>query len=261
MNQRFLFICCLLSIVCGLVFFTAGCATTYNPATERQEYIFIDSRMEAQIGRGMSEDIIRKKEEPLNSPAKQLLLNRIGNRLVGVCDRKDIIYHFMILDNPDLNAFCLPGGYVYVYSGLFNRTDEAALAAILAHEIGHTAARHAVKKMQSALGFDVMMGLALFGLGQKNPELEKQIAWASDIVYDLLSRGYSREDELLADKLAVKYLRLAGYDPYGMIRVLELLKNQAGPGGRVFEVLSTHPRMEERIRKCREEIERPKNID
>jgi len=76
------------------------------------------------------------------------------------------------------------------------------------------------------------------------------------VVYGLLSRGYSRQDELFADKLAVKYMKAAGYDPHGFVRVLELLNTQNGPSGRVFEVLSTHPRMQERIRQADEEIAR-----
>ena len=242
-------------VVFVFIMVTAGCATVYNPTTQREEHIFIDSRMEAQLGRSMSENIIKQEEQPLRDSAKQLFVNRVGNKIALVCDRRDIIYHFMILDNPNFNAFALPGGYIYIYSGLFNKIDESELAAILAHEIGHVAAKHAVKKMQSALGYNFLIGLALAGLGQKSPAWTQEISRASDIVYDLLSRGYGREDELLADKLAVKYLRSAGYDPYGMVRALELLKKDKGPSGRIFEVLSTHPRMEERIRKVKEEIE------
>lgn len=253
-KRHFSFYCGLRTIVCGL-YFLSGCATVYNPATGREEVILIDSAEEVQIGRSMSENIIKREIAPLRHPAKQLMANRVGQRIARSSDRTDIVYHFMVLDHPDLNAFALPGGYIYVYSGLLDRVDETMLAAILAHEIGHVAAKHSVKKMQSALGANVLIGIVAAGFGAKDQALADTIAGLSGTVYDLLSRGYSREDELFADKLAVIYLRRAGYDPGAMVRVLELLDREKGPGGRVFEVLSTHPRMSERIRKAREAAE------
>jgi len=241
-------------IVFSFMLCAAGCATVYNPATQRQEHILIDSAQEVQIGRGMAENIVKEGLSPLNDPARQLMVNRIGQRLVRVCDRQDIVYHFMILDSPDLNAFALPGGYVYVYSGLVDKVDESGLAAVLAHEIGHVAAKHSVKKMQSALGYELLAAVALAGFGSRSPQIAQEFAGLSKTVFGLLSRGYGRQDELFADGLAVKYLRLAQYDPNGLVKVLEILQKESGPGGRVFEILSDHPRMDERIRKAKEAI-------
>ena len=233
-----------------------GCATAYNPATQKKELILIDSMQEVQIGRGISDNIIKNEIPPLNDAAIQLFVNKIGQRIAQSSDRRDIVYHFMVLDSRDLNAFALPGGYVYIYKGLLDRIDEQGLAAILAHEVGHVAAKHSVKKMQAALGYNFLMALALAGFGKNDPELAREISGATDVVYGLLSRGYSREDEFLADKLAVKYTLRAGYDPYGLVRTLELLNKEKGPSGRMFEILSGHPRMEERIRKIKEEIQK-----
>lgn len=242
----------LAALPCGL--FLCGCATVYNPATEKKELIFIDSAQEAQIGRGMAEEIVRRESKMLRDPTRQLFVNKIGQRIAAVSERRELVFHFAVLDDPDLNAFALPGGYVYIYSGLLNRLTEGETAAVLAHEVGHVAAKHSVKKMQSVLGYNLLMGLALAGFGPRNPELAQEIANASGTVYDLLLRGYGREDELLADKLAVRYLFKAGYDPDSMVRALEILMRESGPGGRMFEILSTHPRMQERIRRVREEI-------
>jgi len=192
----------------------------------------------------------------LPDPAVQRRVSVIGQRVARVSDRTGIVYHFAVLDNEDLNAFALPGGYVYIYSGLLKRLDEDETAAILAHEVAHIAAKHAVKRMQSALGYNMLVAVALAGLSNKDPALAENIAGVSDVVYDLLSRGYSRQDELFADKLAVRYAKAAGYDPRGLVRTLHLLDTQKGPGGRVFEVLSTHPRMQERIRRAEEEVAR-----
>ena len=164
------------------------------------------------------------------------------------------MYHFMILDSADLNAFALPGGYVYIFSGLFNRLNETEIAGVLAHEIAHVTAKHAVKRMQTALGYPVLLGLAAVSFGQKNPEILQQISGVSGVVFNLLSAGYGRQEEILADKLGVKYMILAGYAPQGMVRVLEILKEEKGPSGSVFEILSNHPRMEERIKKAKDAL-------
>lgn len=239
--------------LCFAAILSAGCATVYNQATQKNEYVFINSMQEVQIGRSMAENIVMKKSLPLMDPVKQRYVNKIGNRIVSVCDRRDIIYHFMVLDEPDLNAFALPGGYIYIYKGLLEKVDEGGLAAILAHEVAHIASRHAVKRMQASLGYDLLLGLVLASVSKKDVEMFKEMTVVSDTVYSLLERGYSRQDEFFADKLAVKYLNLAGYDPQNMSRVLKLLDKESGPGGRVFETLSTHPRMQERIKKSSQE--------
>ncbi len=245
-----------LLMICGLMLLSVtGCATVH-PAAQKKEIVLISSAEEVQVGRGMAANIVMKKTPPFGDAAKQRFINIVGQRVAQVSDRRDIIYHFMVLDSPDLNAFALPGGYIYVYKGLFDKLNEDELAALLAHEVGHVAVQHAVKKMQSFLGHDLLIGIALAGLDVRDPELERVISGVSGPVYDLLSRGYGRDDELLADKLGVKYLRLAHYDPRALVRVLELLQEEKVPGGRVFETLSDRSRMKERIRKVKEEIEK-----
>jgi predicted Zn-dependent protease len=238
---------CFVCVVTGF----AGCATVGNPATQKHEQVVIDSAQEVQLGRSISENIIKHDYPLLNDPAKQLFINKIGQRLAQVCDRRDIIYRFGILDNPDLNAFSLPGGYVYITRGLFDKLNEQELAAILAHEIGHVVSRHAVGQLQSRLGYELLAAIVLAGFAQKDPQIAEDFTKLSGTVYDLLSRGYGRQEELSADRLAIKYLRLAGYDPVDMVRVLELLQKETGPKGRVFEILSDHPRMQERINKIK----------
>ncbi|MDD5019787.1 MAG: M48 family metalloprotease [Candidatus Omnitrophica bacterium] len=254
-KRSFCFFCCLWVAVCGL-FFLTGCATVYNPATGRHDVLLIDSVQEVQIGRGMAQQVVAQAYDPWNHPVEQRHLNEMGRQLARVSDRPDIIYHFQILDAPEYNAFALPGGYIYIFRGLYERLDEAQRAAVLAHEIAHVAAKHAVKRMQAALGYDMLAGLVLAGLGNKDPRMAEQVAGVSRTVFDLLSRGYSRQDEIQADGLAVKYLARGGVDPQAMVRSLEFLMKEEGPGGRTFEILSTHPRMEERIRKAQEEVNR-----
>lgn len=249
---RFFF--CLLKVV--WIAFFCGCSTVYNPATGKKEMLLIDSAQEVQIGRSMADEIVKKEIPPLADPAKQRFVNAVGLRVAQVSDRQELIYRFQVLDSADLNAFALPGGYVFIYRGLLDKLDESELAAVLAHEVAHVAAKHSVKRMQSELGYNVLLSLALVALNNKSPQLAENISGLSDVVYGLLSKGYGRQDELLADQLAVGYLWRAGYDPYSLAGSLEILSKESGPGGRVFEILSTHPRMEERIKKAREEASR-----
>jgi predicted Zn-dependent protease len=203
----------------------------------------------------MAREIVAPRYAAWNNSVEQRRVNDIGRRIAAASDRRDIIYSFQILDSPDDNAFALPGGYVYISRGLYEKLDEGELAAVLAHQIAHVAARHALKHMQSALGDEVLVGLVLVGLGRKDPEVVRQIAGASDAVFDLLGRGYSRQEELQADALAVTYLTRAGYDPYALAGVLEFLVKEKGKTGRTFEMLNAPVRMGERIRKVRTEAE------
>ncbi len=237
-----------------LIFFLVGCATTTPPAVQKKKPIVMDNKEEVLLGRSMAENIIKAKIPLLNDPAKQLYVNRIGNRMAQVSDRRDIMVHFIVLDSPLLNAFALPGGYVYVTSGLLDKLDESELAALLAHELGHLSLKHPVKKMQSTLGDEFLMALALFDFTQKDPLFAQQINSASKTVFDLLSRGYSQEEEVSADRLALTYLERVGYDPLGLVRVLGILKKETGPKGRVFETLSDRSRLEARIRRVKEDI-------
>lgn len=252
--RGFSFLICLFLVTASL----SGCATVYNPATGRQERLFISSAEEVQLGRSMDRQVVSGAYQPWNNAMEQRKVNALGQKIAWVSDRKDIVYHFQILDSPDYNAFALPGGYVYIFRGLYEKMDEQETAAVLAHEIGHVAAKHSVKRLQSALGYEALMGLVFLGLGQKDPALAQQLAPVSNTIFDLLSKGYSRQDELFADKLGVKYMKAAGFDPQGMVRSLEFLDKEKGPGGRVFEILSDHPRMAERIKKVKEEIVREK---
>jgi predicted Zn-dependent protease len=204
----------------------------------------------------MAKEMTSQEFKPWNNAIEQRRLNEIGRQLASVSDRTDLIYYFQIIDDPEYNAFALPGGYVYVFRGLYEHMSEAQLTAVLAHEIAHITAKHGVKRLQSALGYQLLVGLALVGLGDKDPQVAEQLSGVSGTIYDLVSRGYSRQDELQADQLAVRYLRRAGVDPQALVRALEFLMNEKGPGGRTFEILSTHPRMEERIKKVKEEIGR-----
>ena len=233
-----------------LVLFLSGCVTIYNPATQRKEYYLIGTKQEVAMGQEM-DVALQKKLTMLNSPLMQMRLNRIGDRIAAVSDRQDLVYTFKVVQDKELNAFAIPGGFIYVHSALMDIATDDELAGVLAHEIGHVAARHSVKRLQTALGYQIVMGIALGLSGQQD------IGQALDIVFNLTTLGYGRKDEFLADKLAVRYSRLAGFDPNGIVTFFEKLMkvSEEGGKGRVPDFLSSHPQMQERIRQVKKEIE------
>lgn len=217
-----------------------GCATTYNPATEQQEFIFVTTPIEVTLGNMLSAKV--SKQFKISNDAKKIKrLTEIGKKVTSVSDRQDLTYHLAVIEDDSLNAFTTPGGYIYVNSGVLEKSNDGELACVIGHEVGHVAARHIAKKLQAQLGYDILMNIATrkSGLGD--------IQRAASLSYDLIMLGYSREDELLADRLGVKYAYKAGYDPHAMITFLKKLDetkdDELGP---VF--LRSHPYASQRIK-------------
>lgn len=230
----------------SFLIFLSGCATIYNPATEKQEIILISTPMEVSLGKGVASKI-EKESTIIKDPEIAERVNAIGQKVAKVSDRTDIQYHFAVIKDKEVNAFTTPGGYIFVNSGLLEKTTDDELACVLGHEIGHVAARHVAKKLQAQLGYDILLNIALSQANIKNYQQ------AISITYNLISLGYSREDELLSDRLGAKYAYKSGYDPYAMVTFLkklkELDKSDMGP---VF--LRSHPYASQRIQMMEKEI-------
>ena len=233
----------------GIVFLLiAGCATVYNPATKKKEVILIDEKSQIAIGEGMAKRL--EKKYPLDEDVKtSQYVDRIGQRVAQTGDRPNLEYHFKVLDIKQVNAFALPGGFVYVTKGLLDRANEDELAAVLGHEIGHIAARHGTKKLQSQLGYNLLS--ALIFRESRYKDMERSL----DTAANLISLGYSRDDELLADRLGTLYSYRAGYNLRGMLSFLEKLKKMEKQQPSLLTVLlSTHPPTSERIKAVEEEV-------
>ena len=230
----------------------SGCATVYNPATEKREFIFINDSTETALGKSVSEQV-SKKEKILHDPALEARLERIGKKIAGVSDRP-LNYEFHLLDNKELNAFSLPGGIIYIYKGLFNKLNDDELAFVLGHEVGHVAARHAVKKLQSDMTFQLILTVAFAAAGGQADSGAAELAKATDTMFNLISLGYSRQDEYLADRLGVKYAFKSGFIPSAAITALEKIKGTQESGSKVLEYLRTHPYVDERIKAVGKEM-------
>jgi predicted Zn-dependent protease len=231
----------------------AGCATA--PATGRTFFTGgLSAEDEARLGRQQHEKIVPQFGGVYENAELGVYVASVGNLLVRTSEIPNQKFTFTVLDSPIVNAFALPGGYVYVTRGLLALADnEAELAGVLAHEIGHVAARHAAQRY----GQTMAANLAGVGLGVLlgNNAISNTFATVSAVAL----RGFSREQEYESDLLGVRYLTRAGFDPSGMAGFLGKLQADsrlqaelAGQPGRTdeFNIMQTHPRTADRIQRA-----------
>ncbi len=244
------YVCALIIGVLTLV--SVGCVTVFNPATGRQESLLIGTKQEVELGLQMQNEL-RRKMKFSRDPDAIRRLAKIGSRIAVVSDRQDLAYNFSVVIDNELNAFATPGGFVYINSGLMAAATDDELAGVVAHEVGHIAARHSVKQMQGLLGMQMLLGIA-GGLSGK-----ESVNKALTIVFDLVDLGYSRKDEFQADKLAVRYSRRAGFNPWGIVSFFRKLEENSLQKGRTAPpvFLSSHPPIQQRIAQVEQEINSP----
>jgi len=208
---------------------------------------------EIELGRNGHIDVL-KQYAPYQSPEIQAMVNRVGQKLAAQSHRPDLAFTFTVLDSPDVNAFALPGGYVYITRGIMAYlNNEQELAGVLGHEIGHVTARHGVRQQtaQTASG--------LFGMVIAVATGDANLARAGNYAGAALVSGYGRGHELEADRLGAEYLARINYDPESMLEVIGVLKNQelfaqerARASGETVPtgyhgLFSTHPENDQRL--------------
>lgn len=237
------------TIVGSLIFLIIiGCTKTTGPGGKKSK-ILIPTSVEVEIGKSVVEEV-EKKHKLLKDRKITNYVEKIGKRIVKVCDRKDVKYYFKVIDKEEVNAFAVPGGYIYVYTGLLKiLSSEAELAGVLAHEVSHIVARHSMKHLQLALGIGVV-GALIAGDAKL---MQKAVA----IVSNLIMKGYSRKDEFEADEFGAYYLGKAGYDPKGLVGALKKLKKlEKTPSNKLLTLLSTHPPVGDRIKRLNKKIKK-----
>lgn len=210
-----------LLIALAVMLTLAGCAQ--NPVSGKQDFVMMTEAQEIALGRDTDVEI-RKQYNVYQNPALQNYVNRVGQALAQRSHRNNLKYHFTVVDSPEINAFALPGGYIYITRGIMAYLNsEAELAAVLGHEIGHVTARHGVRQQSAAQATSIGIALASILFPQINTQLGQSLA---NLFGGALLSGYGREHELESDRLGAQYLARAGYDPQAMIRVIGVLKNQ-----------------------------------
>lgn len=225
---------------CGLVLLLlvlAGCATF-----EGGPLNLLSTEQEVELGKQLAAEI-EKQEKLLEDDEIQAYVGRTGGRLSRVSTRQDLENTFKVIDSPDINAFALPGGNMYVYSGLMRLCgNEAELAAVVAHEMGHVAARHHGESMTRQYGYALIASVIL----GESPGTAAQLV--AGLLGQAVTSRFSRENEREADALGIEFLFRAGYNPEAIITFMnKMLAEERKRGGAWLPIFASHPPTQERL--------------
>jgi len=223
-------------------------ACAVNPVTGEHQLSLLSEAQEVALGSQEHPNIL-SEYGARETPALTRYVERVGEGLVRVSHRPHLTYHFTVLDSPILNAFALPGGYIYVTRGLLAElNNEAELAGVVGHEVGHVTARHGAQRYTQVAGYQLLKGLAI--------ALQPGLAnWTqlSDLGFSAAVSGYGRSNEFQSDQLGLEYAAAAGYDTGQLHHFFETLLRQerdAGQGG-FHGLFASHPDTRERIQRLR----------
>ncbi|HNA59641.1 MAG TPA: M48 family metallopeptidase [Elusimicrobiota bacterium] len=230
-----------------------------NPITQKREAKLISDRAEREIGLETKKKIIEEYGE-LKDPVFNQYVSNLGRRLASLSDRPKLDYQFTVLDTDVVNAFAAPGGFIFVTRGLLEQvSNEAELASVLAHEIGHVAGWHSIGMIQKQMGLGTLTALGAIASGIRiGPEAMIMVAQTADLFAALYLLGYSRENELEADRVGLRYMSSAGYDAgaaLAFFKKLEALEKKDGPD-RWESYLRSHPPTGERIAQAQAFLDR-----
>jgi predicted Zn-dependent protease len=235
-------------IACAVL--ATNCAT--NPATGQRQLMLVSESQEIQMGKDADVDV-RKQMGVYNDAAWQKYVTDVGMRLARASHRPNLPWKFTVVDEPAVNAFALPGGFIYITRGILPYLrDEAELAAVLGHEVGHVDARHSASQVskQQVAGLGIALGSVLA------PKYSDAFGLAGSGL-GLLFLKFGREDELEADRLGTGYAAAAGWDPAGMPGLLETLARMddaSGSSRGVPNWARTHPPAADRVQKVQESV-------
>ncbi len=227
----------LLILVLPFCFFV-GCAT--NPITGRQELMLFSPQQDIEIGRKYAPEVEKQMGGRITDQTLQNYIDGVGQRIAAVSHNPDFEYRFVVLNHESINAFALPGGYVFVTRGMLEKLEsEAQLAAILAHEVAHIVARDTMNVMSNQIGIDILLSAAT---SENTPA---GVTTAANLTNQIIGLRYSREDEQTADLAGLDYMSWTGYNPYAMVETIQML--QSLHESRPIEFFSTHPSPENRL--------------
>jgi predicted Zn-dependent protease len=228
------------AIVLVLVLIPLSCAI--NPVTGKNEFMLVSEQDEISLGKQADLEIGQAYGFYENQALADYV-NRIGQNISKNTQRPNNEYHFKVLDTPVVNAFAVPGGYVYVTRGILAyMNDEAELAGVIGHELGHENARHIAQQMSRQ-----QVAQLGFGIGMIVSEDFRKYAGLAELGTSMLFLKFGRDDERQADDLGVEYGSKSGYDTYRMASFFETLQRLTPAGSGMPDWFSTHPDPANRI--------------
>ncbi len=238
-----------LFIAIGLAGPLTGCSR--NAATGQMQLNLISESQEIQIGLTEGPKFLEQSGGRLPDDNINQYVELIGQKMAAECERPNLPWEFTVVDSSMINAFALPGGKVFISRGLLEKMEtEAQLAGVLGHEIGHVTAQHANARMSQAI-------IAAAAVAVVSATTEED--WAPYVaggIAGITQLKFSRDQEIQADTLGMRYMTRAGYTPQGQLEVMRILQ-AAGRGARQPELLSTHPHPESRIANVEQHLAGP----
>ncbi len=212
-----------------------------------------DIEEEIELGR-QTGDLILAKVPLSDDEEAQRYVNHVGRWLAVHTERNDIDWYFGVLESPAINAYALPGGYVFVTTGMLDRLhNEAELAGVLGHEIAHIVRKHHLEALQSQAQMDLAMSLGMVAAsavddGDSNMLTDQVMNdELKDSINELYKNGLDREDELEADRMAVIIAARGGYDPFAYAAVLQTLQTIHSEHASIAALLNSHPNLSDRL--------------
>lgn len=222
-----------------------------NPITGERQYVGLTPQQEIQLGLQSAPQLIQQSGGELRNASAQEFIDDLGFRLVRSSVAADTPWQweFTVLDNDaTVNAFALPGGQVFITTALLNRLDdEAEVAGVIGHEIGHVLARHGAQRIAQSNLTNGLIGAVGVASGDANAQQ------TAAVIGQLVNMQYGRDDEIESDRLGVCIMIDAGYDPNELVDVMRVLEEASG-GSRQPEFFSTHPSPDNRVQRIEEVI-------
>lgn len=234
-----------------------GCRT--NEATGRSQLVVLSAEQEIALGTEAMPELVKEYGGEVSDSVLREYVAEIGRELATYteADNPDLPWEFTLLDSEVINAFALPGGKVFMSRGLMTRmTNEAQLAGVLGHEIGHVTAQHVNERMSQAITLQVGVVAAAIGTRNNDNALAKYVPALVGVGGQGFLLKFSRDQESEADHLGMRYMARAGYHPRAQMQVMEILQEAVHESGGASapEFLSTHPYPETRIARIREDL-------
>ena len=242
-------------LACALVWTSfgtlSGCVA--SPATGKKHLNLLSDSEERRLGEKLAPDILKQYGGQLPSESIVTYVRTLGRQLVKICERPDLDWEFHVVNSPVINAFALPGGKIFITRGLLEKlTNEAQLAGVLGHEIGHVTDQHAGHQISKALLVDgaIRIGSAVAG------DHSSEVSTIGGIGGQGFLLTFSRQQEHTADELGLRYITSLGFNPMGQIQVMKILKKATEKDEplEILEIMATHPYPDKRIRHLKEYI-------
>ncbi|MGF1460472.1 MAG: M48 family metallopeptidase [Leptolyngbyaceae cyanobacterium] len=249
-------------LVLGLLFAVFGLfnyftSVSTNPITGENQRVALSPEQEIVLGQQGRQEVLQQMGQLHPSQSLQIYIDQVGQQVLKLSQASQSPYpfEFHVLDDPEtINAFALPGGQIFVTTGLLTAMDsEAQLAGVLGHEIGHVVARHGAEQLaKRQLGATLVSAIGI--AASEDQQSAEQAAAIAQAVNQLISLNYSREDELESDRLGLQFMTAADYNPEGLVELMQIFES-AESRGRPPEFLSTHPNPGNRISRLQAIIE------